>query len=398
VKAWIGNLRDGRRLLAVPHTAASWQQTLNRTDSTSVTVPLYASSQASETYRRIVADARLLDLRNTATVGKTFLALEDDGKVVGGPLVSRDYDANDKTVTLSGAGMLTYFDARTILPPQAASTPLSDAQGAPDTSLDTTLTNLTWRTINKRIVQQALAWPTSVQCITFEEDATGTNGVTYRAVDLDSIGTVLENNSRRLNGCDFGFFPQRTPDRRGFEWMLRTGNPRLNTHVTHRFDNTASKRPLTDLENAEDGSTLATRAWVTGGKGDDKVLVGTAENTTLTDTGAPIWETVDTSHTSVTDPDTLESYAREIVRTGYQAVSGTPLKIHISALRNTGQLDIGNILTFKTINEWMFTDGWHTRRIQALAHNENSDFIEVTLGTVFTDTDTDTPQGDPYNG
>jgi hypothetical protein len=385
MRIWIGDLKTGRNIISVPCVSSSWSRTVNKSDSVTVAVPLYAASDATEEYRRIVADARLLDLRNTATVGKTFLVAEDDGITAGGPLLARDYSAKDRTVTLTAAGMRAYFGSRVILPPTAASKPLVDSGGAPDTSLDTTITGVSWRTIDKRIVAQAVAWPESVQCITFEDDVAGDNQITYKAVDLDAIGTVLDNNAARLNGCDYDFLPRRTNDRRGFEWLLRTGSPRLNVDVTHSFDNTSSRRPLLDLENSEAGDGLATRAWVTGGKGDETVLVGTAVNSTFTDAGAPMWEAVDTSHTSVSDQATLDSYASEAVRVGYQAVAGTPVKLHMSPPASLGQLDIGNMLRFKTRGEWMFADGWHVRRILGLSHSEGSSTVTLTLGSVYAD-------------
>ena len=215
MKAFLADMLTGRRVLNLPHDSASWTQTLNDEDSVTVTVPLYAASQDAAA-ERLANDARILDLRNTASLGKTVLVVEDEGKLIGGPLMERSYDSATSKLTLTAAGMWSYFDHRVLLPPAAASKPLVKADGTPDTSLDMSWTKVTWNTIARNIVEQAMNWPNGHVPVVLEDAEVGASEVNYTAVDLNIVGEVLSNITERENGCDIMFVCQRQEDGLGF--------------------------------------------------------------------------------------------------------------------------------------------------------------------------------------
>lgn len=401
MKAWIGNLRDGRRLTPVPVTQCAWSVEVDKSDITSIEIPLRAKSDSSDEYQSLVNDARLLDPLNTITLGKTYLVVEDSGQTVGGPVMSMDYDADTGLLTVSGSGMWTYFDARTLLPPAAQNAPIVKGDGTPDPSMDTIFTAnnaISIRTIAKRIVQQAVSWTNSVQCITYEDDIPGKSEKTYRAVNLITVGSALTNITRLLLGCDVGFFPRRQADDRGFEWMLRTGDPRLGITRPHEWDFTSRQRDISALSGSADGSRIATRAWFTGGKSSDKTYIETATNDALVTAGAPIWEVVDSSHGTVEDPATLLDMAKERVRTSFQAISGRSFKVARTAI-DLHVVNVGDWCQFKTKDDPFFGSGWHKRRIQSMAAStQDPFFIQIDTGALYegSDVDPDAPsdQGD----
>ena len=136
MKVYLADLLTGRRIIPLPHVSAEWEMKLNDTDALTVKVPIYASSNDTR-LQYIANDARMLDLRNTAAIGKTVMVAEDDGLAVGGVLMRREYDADSGTLTLVAAGMWTYFDHRTILPAKAKGGSLGKSDGSPDPQCDT---------------------------------------------------------------------------------------------------------------------------------------------------------------------------------------------------------------------------------------------------------------------
>ena len=386
MKAFLADMLTGRRVLNLPHDSASWTQTLNDTDSVTVTIPLYAASHDAAA-ERLANDARILDLRNTAALGKTVLVVEDEGKLVGGPIMERSYDSATSRLTLTAAGMWSYFDHRVLLPPAAASTPLIKSDGTPDTSLDMSWKNVTWNTIARNIVEQAMQWENGHVPVVLEAPETGSSQVNYTAVDLHIVGEVLSNITERENGCDIMFVCQRQSDGLGFEWHMVTGHPLIQA-AEHRFNANALNPGLTDLNSSETAEKLATRCWFSAGKSDDKVLVASAYSTLLTDAGAPCWDMVNSEHSTVRILQTLQDYATEAAGVYYMPVSSTECKIHRDYLTGIARLslanlNVGDLITFRTTGDWFFADGEHTRRITALSASEDNNWITVTLGDVF---------------
>ncbi len=380
MKAFLADLLTGRMIVELPYLSCSWEQKLNDTDSTSVEVPLYAHNP------RVRNDARILDLRNVATIGKTALMVEDDGKCVGGPLMKRSYDADSRKLSFEGSGLWTYFDHRTILPPAAKKKALIDRNGKPDTSLNTNYTKTTWNTIARNIVEQADSWNSSRMPIVYEDKETGSSEVHYQAVDLNRVGEVLTNITNRQEGIDIGFFPRRTNDNLGWEWLLRTGRPLLGGQE-HRFSATAPKPVIGSLSGSDDGDKYSSWCWFTSGKSDDRTLVTSAHNDVMTDAGAPIWESVDSSHSSVKILDTLQNYANQAAAVYWKPVSSTEAKVHRGYLgslgRTVGDFNVGDYLLFGTHDDYYFNDGWHRRRIMGVSASASDEWVTLTLGDVF---------------
>lgn len=100
----ICDLRTGRRILDLPYLKADWTGEFNGAETVTATV--------SVNNRRI----QKLDLYNASIPGRTALIIEDQGVTNGGPIWTRHYDRDAGTVELSGKGLWSYFDHRTLLP------------------------------------------------------------------------------------------------------------------------------------------------------------------------------------------------------------------------------------------------------------------------------------------
>ena len=385
MKVYLADLLTGRRIIPLPHVSAEWEMKLNDTDSLTVKVPVYASSDDTS-LQYVSNDARMLDLRNTAAIGKTVMVAEDDGLAVGGVLMRREYDADSGMVTLVASGMWTYFDHRTILPAKAKGKSLIKSDGSPDPQYDTHYRNVTWNTVARNLVEQAMSWPHSNVPVVLEAPETGKSEANYQAVDLNYVGEVLTNITNYQNGCDIGFFPTRTADGLGYEWHMKTGHPLLGGE-THYFSASAMQPGIASLSATDDGDKLASLQWFTSGKSDDKTLVVSAYTDILENAGAPIWESVDSSHSTVKRQATLQAYANEAAAVYWQPVSSTEAKVHRGYLHSVNQTlanyTVGDYIRFTTKGDWYYVDGAHTRRITGIKASESSNWITFTLGDVF---------------
>lgn len=312
----IGDLRTGRKIQTVNVMKGPWSNQLNTAETVSVTVDLNDP------------DMQALGLRASAAPAKSFLVVEEADKVFGGPIWTRDYDRDARTLQLNAKGMASIFDHRLIIPLLAKTLgvdqwtvpdPSDTTKTMPNPLLASTYTGLWLGTIAKRLVQQALAWTGGNLPIVFQDDETGTHEDTVNGVDFKILGEKLRDITNLDGGPDINFIAERTPDQLGFQWLMQTGTaeqPQVAAEQITLWNVTAPKSPVSNLHVVEDASRMAGLAWEVGGRQADTVLVARAEDDTLTDAGYPLMELVDSSHSSVSDQSTLDAYAAELLLQG----------------------------------------------------------------------------------
>lgn len=284
-----------------------------------------------------------LDMRDPATIalhprqtmapGRTVLACATGDAIIGaGPIWTHSYDRDRKVLTLGALGMWSYFDHRFVLPLAAASIDttqfiLPDASAAgktkPNPAVGTYLTALEYGTIAKRWVQQAQAWTGGNVPILFEADRVGTKERNFEGAEFKNLGTVLSQLSQIEGGPDIRFMPQFTADMLGIQWVLETGtdaSPLLSSDTVFEWAMDVPQSPVSNLKVSVDATRLATTAWATAGRSADTVLVSRSTDTTLTDIGYAAFETLDSSHTSVSEQPTLDGYTGEATTLGRSAL------------------------------------------------------------------------------
>ena len=186
----ICDLRTGRRILDLPYLKADWTGEFNGAETVTATV--------SVNDRRI----QKLDLYNASIPGRTALIIEDQGVTNGGPIWTRHYDRDAGTVELSGKGLWSYFDHRTLLPLMKDTDKLTNSDGTANTGFDTNIKNTSYQTIAKRWIQQSLTWTGGNLPITFEDDMAGTYERNIKGAELKLIGDLLINLTEVQNGPD----------------------------------------------------------------------------------------------------------------------------------------------------------------------------------------------------
>lgn len=271
----ICDLRTGRRILDLPYLKADWTGEFNGAETVTATV--------SVNDRRI----QKLDLYNASIPGRTALIIEDQGVTNGGPIWTRHYDRDAGTVELSGKGLWSYFDHRTLLPLMKDTDKLINSDGTANTGFDTNIKNTSYQTIAKRWIQQSLTWTGGNLPITFEDDMAGTYERNIKGAELKLIGDLLINLTEVQNGPDIRFQPRLTTDGLGYEWLLKTGKPRLTGNTTTIWDTSLPGNTVSDLTISQDANDLANIVWETGGAASDQAIIERATDHSFTGLGFP---------------------------------------------------------------------------------------------------------------
>lgn len=367
----MGDLLTGRRILDVPFTKADWAVELNAAGTVRCTVDLRD------------ADVEALDMRNAATLGKTFLGAVEDGVLVeAGPLWSREYDQADGTLTLVAKGLWSYFDRRTLLPDIGDLPVIDPATGESAAYADSSWSGLHLGTIGKRIVQQSMTWPGADLPIVFEADKVGDHERNYAGADLSIIGDMLTNLSNVQGGPDIQFLPQWSSDRLGVQWLYRSGDPRIYSMTDHIIDASVPGSPVKKLDVEESGDALAALGWCSGGRSGDASLIDRAWNQTLPSAGFPLMEAVDSSRSSVKEPATITAYAVELARVSARPVAQWGLTVHTGGEGEPSVTEyaVGDYLRIKVGGDLFIPDGTYRRRIVNLSRTEGDQHLKIGLG------------------
>lgn len=367
----IGDLRTGRRLLDLNVVSGSWSTEVNGPGAISVTVTLNDP------------DMKRLGLRNAATVGKSFLAVEENGNIMNaGPIWAHDYDKDNGTLSLTAAGLWTYFDHRVLVPTLASATdPVSYPLYA-----DTTFTNLWYGTWAKRLVQQAQTHTGGNVPVVFQADEAGTTTTTYLGADLALVGDALNDIVALSGGPDLEFAPRYTGDRLGIEWVFRAGTvaqPQLFSSSTFVWDYAVPTPTIQGLTVKVNADSMASRAWVTGGRSVDKALYARYDNASLTDAGYPLLESVNSSNSTESDPAVLGAYAVEMARVGSKPTEFWSFRVQATVTPQVGDYRAGDYCLIKIANDPYIDKGQYRRRIMSMSGDEQGDWVSITTGEVY---------------
>jgi len=314
----IGNLTDGRRLQSLNVISGSWEQGLDEPEQLDCVLNINHSVNAS------------LDLPNTLTEGKAFLAFVDTGidgtgtRILGaGPIWGVEYDRPSGEMKVTAKGLRSLFEHAYIMPPAAKAydvtrwtipDPADNTQFIPNPALTTSYAGISLGTIAKRLLQQWLTWPGATLPIVLPPDEADDNADherNYIAPNFKSIGEAWDDLSGVIGGPEIALVPRFTPDLLGVEWVLRVGtvaDPLLHSATVTRWNVTTPQSPVSKLSIRRDASNMASVAWATGGSQDNRVLISRAIDDTLINKGYPLMMTLDSSHSSVSEQPTLDGY------------------------------------------------------------------------------------------
>lgn len=314
----VGELRTGRRLVALPYVAGSWSIAAGSAGDITVRIPLLAGDfrrldarvtgglwpspdvyPSEETFPRAVVTRWVpgpkprRDIKAATEPTRTFLAvLADDRVVAAGPIWSQTWDQDGGTLELKALGLASLWDHRLVL------NHLVNMQqaGAVASSL-LTYSGLSLGTIAKRLVQEAQAHTGGTVPVVFQADEAGTNERTYPGYELATVGQRLSELSEVEGGPEIEFQPRLTADRTGVEWVMRVGTtsaPQLvQAGLDWMVDTSVPRGNLGGLSVNVDASAVANRAFAKGSGTDEATVISVpASEPEMWDSGYPLLEAV----------------------------------------------------------------------------------------------------------
>lgn len=247
-----------------------------------------------------------IDIPNQLLPQRDFIGWVENGVLLAAGQIQGDPFAFPYSSTLNAAGAWAYFAKRKVLP-------VLTAEQLPS-NVTSQWTNTSLRTIAKRLVEQACAWPNAGIPIDYEPDFAGTNEREYPGADLMWVAEALTNLTEVEDGPDIAFRPK-LDGTRHVRWDLLTGDPDLTQGGVDHYWDVSAPGPnayISDLDR--DGRDLATHAWGVGATNDETQirLEAKASSPALLDAGFPMMETVE-NRNSVLRAETLQAYVDEAV-------------------------------------------------------------------------------------
>ncbi|WIE60725.1 hypothetical protein DEI97_013340 [Curtobacterium sp. MCLR17_032] len=363
---FIGDLLTGRISTHLQVSKGSWDVGINSAGSISITVPLTDP------------DIRRLNLRNVATVGKSFLGVAENGVILNaGPVWVQDYSKDVGTLTLNASGMWSYFDHRVLIPVLAA--------GQTPFDVETYYENVSLTTVARRLVAQAQQHTNGNVPVVLPAEVSGTETREYQGADLALVGDALGDLTSVDGGPEIDFLPRFKTDPRFVEWVMRVGTPsqpQLSGLSTHVWDYGVGQTTIRGLNVKVDGSKLQGRAWGQGGSASDATMFSTYTNTNLLTQGFPLLELVDASR-NVDEQYQLDGYVRESARTGSKPVEFWDFQVQADQSPRIGEFNKGDYCLVKLRGDLFVADGVYRRRITNLSGDQDGRWVSVTTGELY---------------
>jgi hypothetical protein len=338
----VGELRGGKITDVIDATTCTWDQTLNAAGTiTGVTIPEHI--------------VRRQNLRHTAAPARTFLAVEQDGRIrQAGPIWSHTWNWEAGTLTLGAGGLWSILDHRLVLPVLA---------GRRIQDVSTTITGTDLGGIARGLVAQARTFANFDLPIVLPDTAAGTRTETFPGWKLQRVGEQIRQLTQRQNGPDIRFRPRRQPaDRTRIEWVMEHGTedqPQLvQTGGDWVYDTTAPRTPVLGISVDSDATGMGMWAVVTGNGMERDILTAHAYDDTLLQAGYPLLE-VDESRSTVEQQATLEEHADQLLARSARPIEAWKVTVHAEAALEALAGDTARV---KVAGDAYLPDGeWPTR-------------------------------------
>lgn len=374
VRCYVFETMTGDLVTEVSPSGLRWSESANQAETVTPTFDLITTTEGSR------------DWRSLGAAWKHSIAVDVNGRVLGGPIMPHDFDDAGGTLGLTARGGRLLFTRRSVLPP-AAMPPRSLLlpNGEPDTSLDSTWTGLDLGTIAKKIGVQACAWPGGSIPIVWPADRAGTHERTYSAVDRKKVDPAWADLSNVRNGPDIRMRLQWNGPK-AFQWVFETGTqeqPRLQGSDVFAWEIGQGS----GLKVQTDPTQMGSLAWAQGGRANDTTLVRGLYDPTLIDHGYPLLELESDVSVNTVEESTLDSSNAETLRTASKPWEFWSFNIRADQAPYPYEYGPGSLIDVIVTKDTPISGGYvpvgtHQRRIVSLS-GAISDWITVTCGAVY---------------
>lgn len=376
----IGDLLTGRRIQYLPALAGStWSEAINDAGSVKCVVSLRDPA------------VKRKNLFNEAAVAKTYLAAVDGDTVLQvGPIWDHAWDRDSGLLTLSAAGMLSYFDHRALLPVLAGrrpDDPTTDTRFMPAAPLDPdypwpTDTRLSLQGIMVSVFAQALSWPSGNIPLTLPSIIPGTSQRAYRGSDIAPVSSRAKELSQVLNGPEVRITGQFLSDRSGLRFLAEIGTPTqplLFSAQRQTFWVGNAKSSVTKLNAKINGSQMGSQAFAAGGRALDKAIVSVSTDSRLTDAKYPLMDLMDSSHTTAQDLGTLQEYSDEAVARAGRPTGAWSFTHNVSKRPFQTSFRAGDFAEVRVIDDDYLPAGKYVMRITGRSGSVDSTLMPLSF-------------------
>ena len=384
----LGELRTGRRLVAVPVAAADWSISAGGAGSISASIPLTAAE--FQRLERTVSPApagvvrwrpgrgQRSDIRVATEPTRVFMAVVAGERVIeAGPVWQRSMDRASGRLEVRATGLRAVFDHRLLLSHQIA---WGTAGAVASSSLS--WSGLSLGTIAKRLVPAALAHTGGDLPIVLPPDEAGGHERTYPGSDLATVEQRLRELSEVQGGPEIAFDPRMTADRMGIEWVMRVGtaaDPTLHqAGIDWALDTSAPRGSVADFSVTEDASSVAVRAFAKGSGTDEATLISRpATRPDLIAAGYPLLESA-RSYSSVIEQPTIDGHAAADLEGNDRPWQTWSLRVQ--ADERVGQYRPGDWWSIRVGEDMVLLDpGMYRTRLASMKGAVGSAFVDLSM-------------------
>lgn len=374
MRAQLFETRTGKPLVELEPSSWSYDTGILAADKVSLDIPAYTARALS------------MDMRELLTARKYSVALVDDA-VEDQRLVpasgsiedvqaGQDDDGKDRwAVTCYGPERVLSLAARVRMFP---GWPLVHPTTLlPTGAFDVSLSGLEYGTIMKRLLQEAAKFPGGQLPLDFEPDRVGTRERNYAAIDGKSVTEALDDLADLMGGVEYDFQP-RISDANAISYKFATGTDATRIVVGpasgQLWNLGGDQQDVRGWERRVNPGSVVTDSIFSGGKEDDAVLFARSSSSELIDAGWPRAELWDTSHSSVSELSTLQSWSDAALGGVTETVK---LEVRHSVAR---QLRHGDVVVLAALGHWDMPDGESWWRVLSVGRKSDSaDWMQVDL-------------------
>lgn len=364
------DLRTGRKLRYLPtKTGGDWKRAINDPGSLSCTVPM-------------TVDTAKLNLRESTRPVRTGLACLDGDRVLNaGPVWSRRYSREDRSLELRAAGIGSYFDHRVVMRVLWEAAVVSGEINTDDPNWVLTFTGESFSNMVKGLISEAMDWTGGDLPIILPADTPGTRDQSYQGYDLATVWQRVKELTEREGGPEVRFDPQLTSDRQGVEFVLKVGteaNPELAAERELKVNAAAKDSPVSGLEYTDDGTGMGSMGWALGGRQNDTTVMVKQYDSFLIDRDYPLMDLVDKSHPNAFLPATLNGYLGESLARARKGRESWTFRLRRDRPL-VGSYREGDHVALKVARDPFIPDGTYSLKIIGLGGTDGSDWVDVTL-------------------